>query len=86
MHMQLYVSNAEDWDEDMKFPGVLKKKSVEILGIIQKGSGISRGDKKIVWNFHRSWFLALKIPMGVIQFCGISWGEPSFCLEFLGVK
>ena len=30
--------------------------------------------------------LALTIPMGVTQFCGISRGEASFCLDFLRVK
>ena len=67
--MQLYVSNAEDWVEDMKFPGVLKKKSVEILGIIQKQSGISRGDKKIVWNFHQSWFQS---SVKFVEFPGVN--------------
>ena len=42
--------------------------------------------KKIVWNFHRSWFLALEISMGVIRFGGNSRGETSFCLEFPRVK
>ena len=42
--------------------------------------------KKIVWNFHGSWFLALDIPMAVTQFGGISRGEASFCLEFSRFK
>ena len=42
-------------------------------------------NKKILWNFHESWFLVLEIPMGVILFGGISRDEASFCREFPGV-
>ena len=50
-------------------------------------SGISKGDEeKIMWNIYGSWFLALKIPMGITQFCGISKAGASFFLEFPWVK
>ena len=52
------------------------KKEVEFPSMI---------NKKILWNFHESWFLVLEIPTGVILFGVISRGEASFCLEFPGV-
>ena len=33
-----------------------------------------------------SWCLALEMAMAVTQFCGISRGEASICLEFTRVK
>ena len=53
-----------------------KKKELEFPSMI---------NKKILWNFHESWFLVLEIPTGVILFGVISRGEASFCLEFPGV-
>ena len=36
-----------------------------------------------MWNFHGSWFSALEIPAkSATQFCGISRGEASCCMEF----
>ena len=67
----------------MEYSGVLQKQNVQIPGFNNKGSGISKGDQEqIMQNLHGFWFLALEIPMGVTQFCGISNGEASFCLEF----
>ena len=38
-----------------------------------------RGDQeKIMWNFYGSWLLALEIPMGETQFCGISEKKRQF--------
>ena len=46
--------------------GVLKKEHVEIPGVNEKRRGISSGvQEKIMWNFHRSWFLTLEFPRGV---------------------
>ena len=60
-----------------------EKKNVEIPGVNKKWDELSRGDQeKIIWNFQKSWFLALEIPMSVTQACGVSRGETSFCLEF----
>ena len=60
---------------DKKFPWVLKKEHVEISGLNEKGSGISREDlERIMWNFRRSWVLALEFPRGVTQFCRMSRG------------
>ena len=71
--------------EDMEFPGVLKEHA-EIPGVNLK-NGISRADQeKIMWKFHRYWFLTLKFPRGVTQFCRISRGESLFSLEFPRVK
>ena len=72
----------------MEFPGVLIKQNVEIPGVSTKRSGNYWGNPgKIMWNFHESWLLALEIPMGATQFCGISIrGEASFCLEFPSEK
>ena len=40
--------------EDMKFPGVIKKKQVHFPGVIQKQCDISRGDQeKVMWNFYK---------------------------------
>ena len=39
--------------EDMEFPGVLKKKQVHFPGVNQKQCEISRGDKKVMWNFYK---------------------------------
>ena len=60
----------------METPG-LNKKGVEFPGMIKK---------KIVWNFHGFWFLALEIRIGVTRFGGISRGEASFYFEFPRVK
>ena len=70
--------------EDMEFPGVLKKKHVEISGVNLKGSGIYKGvQEKIMLNFRGSWFLTLEFPKGVTQqFCRISRGESLFSREF----
>ena len=35
-----------------------------------------------MWNFHGSWFLALKIPIGCNKILWNFEGEASFCLEF----
>ena len=58
----------------MEFPGVLKKKHVEISGVGLKGSGIYKGvQEKVMLNFRGSWFLTLEFPKGVTQqFCRIS--------------
>ena len=57
------------------------------LWVIKKRSGISGGDQEeIMWNFNGFLHLAVKIPMVITQFCGISRGEASFCLEFPWVK
>ena len=46
--------------EKMEFPGVLKKKHVEILGFNEKRSGISRVvQEKLMWNIHGFLFLTL---------------------------
>ena len=42
--------------------------------------------KKIMWNFHGSWFLVLKFPRVVAQFCGISWVETLLSPEFPRIK
>ena len=40
--------------EDMKFPGVIKKKQVHFPGVNQKQCDISRGDQeKVMWNFYK---------------------------------
>ena len=65
---------------DLDFPGVLKKgrkKEVEFPGVFKK---------KSCEIFRGSWFLTLKFPRGVIQFCRISSSESFFSLEFLRVK
>ena len=58
-----------------KFQGSIKKE-LEFAGVI----------KKIMSNFHESWFSALKILMSVTQFCPVSGREASFCMEFPQVK
>ena len=71
----------------MEFPSALKKEHVEIPGVNQKQSRISRaGQEKITWSFPGSWFLVLEFPRDVTQFCGISRGEALFSLEFRRVK
>ena len=57
---------------------------MEIPGVNTKRSRISRSDwEKTMWNFHGSWFSALEIPAkSATQFCGISRGEASCCMEF----
>ena len=73
--------------EDMEFPEGLKKYNLEAPGINKKRSEIFRHDqKKIVWNFHEFWFLALEIPICFTRYGGISRGEASFCLESPRVK
>ena len=68
----------------MEFPWILKEEYVEVN---RKRSWISRGiQQKLMWNFHASWFLTLKFPMGVTQFWRIFRGESLFSLEFLRVK
>ena len=37
----------------MEFSGVLKKKQVHFPGVNQKQCEISRGDKKVMWNFYK---------------------------------
>ena len=60
----------------MEFPGVLKKDHVEIPGVKQKRSAISRGgQEKFMWNFNGSWFLVFEFPRGLAQFCKISRGK-----------
>ena len=74
-------------DEDMEFPGVFKKKHVEIPGVSLKRSGNSRGvQEKLMWNFHGSQFLTLEFARGVTQTCRISRGKSFSSPEFLGVK
>ena len=75
--------------KEMEFPGVFKKKNVEIPGVNLKRSGISEDyQEKIMRNFHGSWFLALEFPNGVehnfVEFPGVC--ETLFCPEFLLVK
>ena len=72
----------------MEFPGVLKKKHVEIPGVSLKRSGNSRGvQEKLMWNFHGSIFdFALEFARGVTQTCRISSGKSFSSPEFLGVK
>ena len=71
----------------MEFPGVLKKDHVEIPGVKQKRSAISRGgQEKFMWNFNGSWFLAFEFPRGLAQFCKISRGKALVSPEFPRVK
>ena len=35
-------------------------------------------------NIQGCWFYALRFLCGVTQFCGVSWGEGLFCLDFRG--
>ena len=68
----------------MEFPGVLKKKHVEILWFNEKRSGISRiVQEKLMWNIHGFLFLTLEFASGVTQFCRSSRGESLFSSEFL---
>ena len=71
----------------MEVPGVLKKYSVEILGVNWKRSGISWSDQeKFTLNFHESWLLALEFPRGVTQVYGISKGRALICPDYSRVK
>ena len=73
--------------KDIKFLGVLKKEHVEISGLNQKRSGISKGfQEKLMWNFHGSSFFTLEFLSGATQFCKISRDESLFFVEFLKVK
>ena len=63
----------------MEFPGVLKKKHMEIPGVNYKRSGNSRDvQEKLMWNFHESRFLTLEFRRGVTQICRISRGKSFF--------
>ena len=55
------------------------QKEVEFTGVTQNRNYV---------EFHGPWLLALEIPVGVIQFCGISRGVKLdfICLEFPMVK
>ena len=70
--------------EDIKFLEVLKTERVEIPGINQKRSGISKGvQEKLMQNFHGSSFSTLEFLRDVAQFCKISRGES---LLFYGIS
>ena len=71
-------------NENMEFPGVLK--SIWKFQGSSKRVEFSPNQKKIMWNFHGSWFLVLKFPRVVAQFCGISWGEALLSPEFPRIK
>ena len=49
---------------------------MEFSGMIKK--------EKIIWNFQGSWFQALKVPMGVTKFCGVSGEKLCFFWNFEG--
>ena len=64
------------WRKSMwKFQRSIKKE-VGFPGVFKKNSG----------NFHGSWFLTLKFPRSVTQFCRIFRDESLFYPEFLRVK
>ena len=69
----------------MEFPGVLKKKQVEFLGVNSKQRGICRGgQEKIMRNFQGRGLDFWKFPRNITQFCGVS-GSEALCLEFPGI-
>ena len=63
-----------DWG--MEFPRGIKEKACwNSTGQLKNTWNFQQWLKKIMWNFHRSWFFFLKFPRGATQLCGISKGE-----------